>query len=106
MVPRLWVKLHTSAELKSILIAVPTVLGELRFGHTTSVSSRNGWFGVSCFGKVSEIVPYATADEESGSKFKTWILCGSTLHVKIIALKILFFQINPCMKICFPQIKP
>ena len=52
-VPRLWVKLHTSAELKSIRIAVPTVLGELRFGHTTSVSSRNGWVGVSCFKKMS-----------------------------------------------------
>ena len=51
--PHLWVKLHTSAELKSIRIVVPTVLGELRFGHTTSVSSGNGWFGVSCFGKVS-----------------------------------------------------
>ena len=43
----------TSAELKPIRIAVPTVLGELRFGHTTSVSSGNGWVGVSCFGKVS-----------------------------------------------------
>ena len=32
---RLWVKLHTSAESKAIRIAVPTVLGELRFGHTT-----------------------------------------------------------------------
>ena len=52
--PALWVKLHTSAELKSIRIAVPTVLGELRFGHTTSVSSANGWVGVSCFGKVSD----------------------------------------------------
>ena len=49
----LWVKLHTSAELKSIRIAVPTVLGELQFGHTTSVSSGNGWVGVSCFEKVS-----------------------------------------------------
>ena len=46
-------KLHTSAELKSIRIAVPTVLGELRFGHTTSVSSGNGWVGVGGFGKVS-----------------------------------------------------
>ena len=51
MVPHLWVKLHTSAEFKPIRIAVPTVLGELRFGHTTSVSSGNGWVGVSCFGK-------------------------------------------------------
>ena len=39
VVPRLWVKLHTSAELKHIRIAVPTVLSELRCGHTTSVSS-------------------------------------------------------------------
>ena len=53
VVPHLWVKLHTSAELKSIRIVVPTVLGELWFGHTTSVSSGNGWVGVSHFGKVS-----------------------------------------------------
>ena len=81
MVPHLWVKLHTSAELKSIRIAVPTVLVELRCGHTTSVSSGNGWVGVSCFGKCPAIVPCATADEESGSSLKTWILCGSTLRV-------------------------
>ena len=49
----LWVKLHTSAELKLIRIVVPTVLGELRFGHITSVSSGYGWDGVCCFGKVS-----------------------------------------------------
>ena len=48
---RLWVKLHTSAELKAIRIAVPTVLGELRCGHITSVSL--GWASVSCFGIVS-----------------------------------------------------
>ena len=53
MVPRLWVKLHISAELKSIQIAVLTVLGELRFGHTTSVSSGNGCVDVSGFGKMS-----------------------------------------------------
>ena len=47
----LWVKLHTSAELKAIQIAVPTVLGELRCGHITSVSS--GWASVSCFGIMS-----------------------------------------------------
>ena len=69
MVPRLWVKLHTSAELKSIRIAVRTVLGELRFDHTTSVSSGNGWVGVSCF-KCPAVVPCATADEESGSNLK------------------------------------
>ena len=70
MVPRLWVKLHTSAELKSIRIAVPTVLGELRFGHTTSISSGNGWVGVSYFGKCLAAVPCAMADEESGSNLK------------------------------------
>ena len=67
MVPRLWVKLHTSAELKSIRIAVPTVLAELFFGHTTSVCSGNGWVGVSCFGKCPAAVPCATVDGESGS---------------------------------------
>ena len=52
MVPHLWVKLYTSAELKPIRIVVPTVLGELRFGHITSF--WDGWFyGVSVFGKVS-----------------------------------------------------
>ena len=53
MVHRLWVKLHTSIELKPIRIAVPTVLGELWFGHTTSVFSGNRWVGVSYFGEVS-----------------------------------------------------
>jgi len=48
---RLWVKLHTSAELQSIRIAVPTVLGELRCGHITSVSL--GQTSVSCFENVS-----------------------------------------------------
>ena len=70
MVHRLWVKLHTSAELKSIRIAVPTVLGELRFGHTTSVSFGNSWVGVSCFGKCPAVVPCATAHEESDSNLK------------------------------------
>ena len=32
-------------------LSVPMVLGELRRGHITSVSS--GWAGVSCFGIVS-----------------------------------------------------
>ena len=47
----LGVKLHTSAELKAIRIAVPTVLGELRCGHITSVSS--GRASVRCFEIVS-----------------------------------------------------
>jgi len=48
VVSYLWVKLHTSAESKAIRIAVPTVLGELRCGHITSVLL--GWAGVSRFG--------------------------------------------------------
>ena len=67
VVPHLWVKLHTSAELKPIRIVVPTILGELWFGHTTSISSRNGWVGMSCFGKCPAAVPCATADGESGN---------------------------------------
>ena len=49
---------------------MPTVLGELWFGHTTSVSSGIGWVGVSCFEKCPVAVPCATADEESGSNLK------------------------------------
>ena len=49
---------------------MPTVLGELRFGHTTSVSSGIGWVAVSYFGKCPAVVPCATADEESGSNLK------------------------------------
>ena len=43
--------MYTSVELKTIRIAVLTVLSGLRFGHITSVSL--GWAGVSCFGIVS-----------------------------------------------------
>ena len=46
-------KVYTSTELKTIQIAVLTVLSGLRFGHITSVSSGNGWVGVGGFGKVS-----------------------------------------------------
>ena len=49
---------------------MPTVLGESWFGHTTSISSGNGWVGVSYFGKCLAAVPCATADEESGSNLK------------------------------------
>ena len=49
---------------------MPTVLGELRCGHITSVSSGNGWVGVSCFEKCPAAGSCATADEESGSNLK------------------------------------
>jgi hypothetical protein len=67
VVPHLWVKLHTSTELKSIRIAVPTVLGKLRCGHITSVS-----LGLACvlFGKCPAVVPWATMNGESGSSLK------------------------------------
>ena len=55
MVPHLWVKLHTSAEFKPIRIVVPTVLGELRFGHTTSTPSGIGWVGVSVLEKCPAV---------------------------------------------------
>jgi hypothetical protein len=70
VVPRLWVKLHTSAELKSIRIAVPTVLGRLRCGHITSVSLRKGLNWCELFGKYPVMVPCATTDGESGSGLK------------------------------------
>ena len=87
-----WVKLHTSAELKPIRIAVPTVLGELRCGHITSVSSGIGWVGVSCFGKVSGSCAMC---EESGSNLKLrscvdqhYVLLGTRkLALKIISFK-------------------
>ena len=93
--------MHTSAELKPIRIAVPTVLCELRCGHITSVYSGMGWrelFSEMC----SSVVPCATVDEESCSSLKTWILCGSTLRVtryKETGFGNVFFQIEPLHKI-------
>jgi hypothetical protein len=70
VVPHLWVKLHTSAELKPIRIAVPTVLGKLRCGHITSVSLWEWLSWRELFGKNPAVVPRATADGESGSDLK------------------------------------
>jgi hypothetical protein len=70
VVPHLWVKLHTSAELKSIRIAMPTVLGKLWCGHITSVSLREWLSWCELFGKCPAVVPCATADGESGSSLK------------------------------------
>jgi hypothetical protein len=84
VVPHLWVKLHTSAELKSIRIAVPTVLGKLRCGHITSVSLGEwlDWRGL--FRKCPAAVPCATTDEESGSSFKLGS-CVGQYHVPLDA---------------------
>jgi hypothetical protein len=70
VVPRLWVKLHTSAELKSIRIAVPTVLGKLRCGHITSVSLWEGLNWCELFEKYPAMMLGATTDGESGSGLK------------------------------------
>jgi hypothetical protein len=80
VVPHLWVKLHTSVELKSIRIAVPTVLGKLGCGHITSVSLWEwlDWCGL--FGKCPAVVPCATADGESDSSLK-FGFCVDQHHV-------------------------
>ena len=74
---------------------MPTVLGELRCGHTTSVSSGMGWVSVSCLEKCPTVVPCATADEESDSNLKLgscvdqhYVLLGT----RKLALKILSFK--------------
>ena len=79
---------------------MPTVLGELWFGHTTSVSSGNGWVGVSCFEKCPAAVPCATADEESGSNLKLGSCVDQPhclLSYKGIVLEKIFSKINSCM---------
>ena len=70
---------------------MPTVLGELRFGHTTSVwMFLREVFGVCVFGKCPAVVPCATEDGESGSKLN-WI---SNFVLQE------FYKINPaCVKI-------
>ena len=94
MVPRLWVKLYTSVELKSIRIAVPTVLGELRCRHITSVYFGDGLASV-VLGMCPSVVPCATADEESGSNLKLGS-CVDQLYVLLgtrkLVLKILSFK--------------
>ena len=59
---------------------MPTVLGELRCGHITSVSL--GWAGVSCFELCPAVVPCATTDGESGSSFNN---LNSMLLQKLIS---------------------
>ena len=56
-------------KLKSMRIAVPTVLGELRCGHITSVYFVMGLRELF-WDKCPAVVACATADEESGSSLK------------------------------------
>ena len=78
----MWLKLHTSAELKPIRIAVPTVLGELRCGHITSVYFGMGWRELF-WEKCPAVVPCAMADEESGSNLKLGS-CMDQPHVYLV----------------------
>ena len=58
--------------------------------------------------KCLAVVPCATANEDSGSSLKLrscvgqhYVLPGTSKT----CFENLFFQMNPCIKICFPQIK-
>ena len=81
---------------------MPTVLGELRCGHTTSVSSGNGWVDVSCLEMCPAVVPCATADEESGSSLKLGS-CGDQPFVLLGTRKLIlekcFLSNEPLHKI-------
>ena len=73
---------------------MPTVLGELRCGHITSVYSGMGWRELF-WKKCPAVVPCATADEESGSNLKLgscvdqhYVLLGT----RKLVLKILSFK--------------
>ena len=87
---------------------MPTVLGELRCGHTTSVSFGMGWRELF-LEKCPAVVPCATADEESGSSLNLGSCVDQPLVLlgtRKLVLENAFFQMNPCIKYCFPQIKP
>ena len=59
--------------------------------------------------KCPAVVPCATVDEESGSSLKIGSCVGQQYVLpgtSKICLENPFFQMNPCIKICFPQIKP
>ena len=73
---------------------MPTVLGELRCGHITSVYFGMGWRELF-WEKCPAVVPCAMADEESGSNLKLgycmdqhYVLLGT----RKLALKIFFFK--------------
>ena len=82
---------------------MPIVLGELRCGHITSVYGEMGWRELF-WEKCLAVVPCAMADEECGSSLKlgSYVLLGA----RKTCFENPFFQMNPCIKYCFPQIKP
>ena len=87
---------------------MPTVLGELRCGHITSVYFGMGWRELF-WEKCPAVVPCATADEESGSSLKLGSCVGQHYVLpgtRKTCFENPFFQMNPCIKTSFPQIKP
>ena len=84
---------------------MPTVLGELRCGHATSVYSGKGMGWRELFWeKCPAVVPCATADEESGSSLKL----GSCVdqppvlpRTRKLVLKKCFLSNEPLHKILF-----
>ena len=86
---------------------MPTVLGELRCGHITSVYVGMGWRELF-WEKCPAVVPCATADEESGSSLKLGSRVDQPLVLlgtRKLGLENAFFQMNPCIKYCFSQNK-
>ena len=71
---------------------MPTVLGELRCGLTTSVYFGMGWRELF-WKKCPAVLSCATADEESGSNLKL----GSYVTRKT-CFENPFFQMNPFIK--------
>ena len=87
---------------------MPTVPGELRCRHITSVYFGMGWRELF-WEKCPAVVPCDTADEESGSSLKLGSCADQpfvSLETRNLILENAFFQMNPCIKYCFPQIKP
>ena len=86
---------------------MPTVLGELRCGHITSVHFGMGWRELF-WEKCPVVVPCAKADEESGSSLKLGSCVGQ--HYVLLGTRKLVLEMlssnEPCIKYCFPQIKP
>ena len=79
---------------------MPTVLGELRCGHITSVSL--GWAGVSCFGIVFGSCAVCYDGCESGSSLKLELRVTTKTDFKKV-----FLLNKPLHKMLFLlQIKP
>ena len=94
--------------IESIRIAVPTVLGELRCDHITSVYFGMGrrelfWKCVRQLCRVLRWMRSPVAVLKLGScADQPLVLLGT----RKTGFRNICFQMNPCIKYCFPQIKP